>query len=100
MTEDRMALIEAISKANAGSFLVALAETVLQIIMDDDVEARVGGRRHLRLDGRLTPGLRIHSLQRSSLPSPASLPAGDESESQGSFRSRRPGMLRLCCTAA
>jgi hypothetical protein len=32
MTEDRMALIEAIQKADDGNFLRALAETVLQII--------------------------------------------------------------------
>jgi putative transposase len=39
MTEDRRALIEAIEKADDGDFLRALAETVLQIIMDADVEA-------------------------------------------------------------
>ena len=33
MTEDRMALIEAIQKADDGNFLRALAETVLQIII-------------------------------------------------------------------
>ena len=42
MTEDRMALIEAIQKADDGNFLRALAETVLQIIMDADVEAPAG----------------------------------------------------------
>src|SRR5512144_1053180 len=54
MTEDRMALIEAIQKADDGNFLRALAETVLQIIMDADVEALIGGGRHERSDGRLT----------------------------------------------
>ena len=54
MTEDRMALIEAIQKADDGNFLRALAETVLQIIMDADVEALVGAGRHERSDGRLT----------------------------------------------
>ena len=43
MTEDRMALIEAIQKADDGNFLRPLAATVLQIIMDADVEA--AGRR-------------------------------------------------------
>jgi hypothetical protein len=33
MTEDRMALIEAIQKADDGNFLRTLAEAVLQIIM-------------------------------------------------------------------
>ena len=46
MTDDRMALIEAIQKANDGNFLRALAETVLQIIMDADVEALIGAGRH------------------------------------------------------
>ena len=41
MTEDRMALIEAIQKADDGNFQ-QLAETVLQIIMDADVEALIG----------------------------------------------------------
>ena len=54
MTEDRMALIEAIQKADDGNFLRALAETVLQIIMDTDVEALIGAGRHERSDGRLT----------------------------------------------
>jgi hypothetical protein len=54
MTEDRMALIEAMQKADDGNFLRALAETVLQIIMDADVEALVGAGRHERSDGRLT----------------------------------------------
>ena len=54
MTEDRMALIEAIQKADDGNFLRVLAETVLQIIMDADVEALVGAGRHERADGRLT----------------------------------------------
>ena len=54
MTEDRMALIEAIQKADDGNFLRPLAATVLQIIMDADVEALVGAGRHERSDGRLT----------------------------------------------
>ncbi|MCU0840033.1 MAG: transposase, partial [Rhodospirillales bacterium] len=51
MTEDRMALIEAMQKADDGNFLCALTETVLQIIMDADVEALVGAGRHERSDG-------------------------------------------------
>ncbi|GJE44068.1 hypothetical protein AEGHOMDF_3254 [Methylobacterium soli] len=33
MTDDRVALIEALQKANDGNFLRAIAETVLQILM-------------------------------------------------------------------
>jgi transposase-like protein len=54
MTDDRMALIEAMQKADDGNFLRAVAETVLQIIMDADVEALIGAGRHERSDGRLT----------------------------------------------
>ena len=39
MTDDRMALIEALQKADDGNFLRSLAETVLQILMEADVEA-------------------------------------------------------------
>ena len=52
MTEDRMALIEAIQKADDGNFLRALAETVLQIIMDADVEMLTGAARHERSPDR------------------------------------------------
>ena len=43
-----------IQKADDGNFLRALAETVLQIIMDADFEALIGAGRHERSDGRLT----------------------------------------------
>lgn len=36
-----MALIEAMQKADDGNFPRALAETVLQIIMDADIEALI-----------------------------------------------------------
>ena len=51
MTDDRMVLIEARQKAYDGNFLRALAETVLQIIMDADVEALIGAGRHERRTG-------------------------------------------------
>jgi transposase-like protein len=47
-----MALIEAIQKADDGNFLRALAETVLQIIMDADVEMLTGAARHERSPDR------------------------------------------------
>jgi transposase-like protein len=49
-----MALIEAIQKADDGNFLRALAETVLQIIMDADIEALIGAGRHERSADRVT----------------------------------------------
>lgn len=42
MTDDRMALIEALQKADDGNFLRSLAETVLQILMEADVEGMIG----------------------------------------------------------
>ena len=37
MTDDRMALMEALQKADDGNFQRNLAETVLQILMEADV---------------------------------------------------------------
>ena len=54
MTDDRMALVEALQKADDGNFLRTLAETVLQIIMDADVEGLIGAGRYERADGRAT----------------------------------------------
>lgn len=42
MTDDRMALLEALQKADDGNFLRSLAETVLQILMEADVEGLIG----------------------------------------------------------
>ena len=42
MTDDRMALMEALQKADDGNFLRNLAETVLQILMEADVEGVIG----------------------------------------------------------
>ena len=44
MTDDRMALMEALQKADDGNFLRSLAETVLQILMEADVEGRIAAR--------------------------------------------------------
>src|SRR3954449_525433 len=64
MTEDRLALIEALQKADDGSFLRSLAETVLQIIMEADVDGLVGAGRYERTGERSTyrNGYRERSL--------------------------------------
>src|SRR5215210_1332313 len=54
MTDDRMALIEALQKADDGNFLRALAETVLQILMEADVEGVIGAGRYERSGERTT----------------------------------------------
>ena len=48
MTEERMALIELLQKSGDGDFLRFLAEAVLQILMDADVEGLIGAGRHER----------------------------------------------------
>jgi hypothetical protein len=42
MTEARMALIELLEKADDGDFLRAVAEAVLQLLMEADVESVIG----------------------------------------------------------
>jgi putative transposase len=54
MTEDRMPLSELLQKAGDGDFLRAVAESVLQILMETDVEGLIGAGRHERSAERLT----------------------------------------------
>ena len=42
MTDDKMALVELLEKADNGDFLRAVAEAVLQILMEADVEGLIG----------------------------------------------------------
>jgi transposase-like protein len=49
-----MALIEALQKADDGNFLRSLAETVLQILMEADVEGVIGAARYERSGERTT----------------------------------------------
>jgi hypothetical protein len=42
MTEDRMALVELLQKSGDGDFFRAVAESVLQILMEADVEGLIG----------------------------------------------------------
>src|SRR3712207_6820864 len=46
MTDDRLALLEALQKADDGNFLPSLAETVLQILMEADVEGGFAAGRY------------------------------------------------------
>ena len=64
MTDDRIALIEALQKADDGNFLRGLAETVLQILMKADVEGMIGAGRYERTGERSTwrNGYRDRSL--------------------------------------
>src|SRR5690349_16033844 len=53
MTEDRMALVELLQKSGEADFLRAVAESVLQILMEADVEGLIGAGRHERTGERL-----------------------------------------------
>jgi len=53
MTEDRMALVELLQKSGAGDFLRSVAEAMLQILMEADVEGLIGAGRHERSAERL-----------------------------------------------
>src|SRR5882672_11887504 len=53
MTDDRMALAELLQKSGDGDFLRSVAEAVLQILMEADVEGLIGAGRHERTGDRL-----------------------------------------------
>ena len=53
MAEDRMALVELLQKSGDGDLLRAVAEAVLQILMEADVEGVIGAGRHERTGDRL-----------------------------------------------
>jgi putative transposase len=68
MTDDRMALMEALQKADDRNFLRSLAETVLQILMEADVEGMIGAGRYERSGERSTwrNGYRDRTLDKGS----------------------------------
>ena len=53
MTDERMALAELLQKSGDGDFLRSVAEAVLQILMEADVEGLIGAGRHERTGDRL-----------------------------------------------
>ena len=53
MTNDSLPLAELLQKAGDGDFLRAVAEAVLQILMESDVEELIGAARHERSAERL-----------------------------------------------
>jgi hypothetical protein len=54
MTEERVMLAELREKASDGDFLRAVAEPVLQLLMESDVEGLIGARRYQRSGERNT----------------------------------------------
>src|SRR6202043_1425871 len=53
MTEERLVLSELLEKAGEGDFLRAVAEAVLQLLMESDVEGLIGAGRY-KLSGERT----------------------------------------------
>lgn len=64
MTKTNMDLSELLQKHDQGDFLCAVAEAVLQLLMEADVEGLIGAGRHERADDRTTwrNGYRERSL--------------------------------------
>ena len=64
MTDERMAPAELLQKSGDGDFLRTVAEAVLQILMEADVEGLIGAGRHERTGDRLNyrNGYRDRSL--------------------------------------
>ena len=53
MTDSRMPLMELLQKAGEGDFLRTVAESVLQLLMEADVDGVIGAGRHERNMDRL-----------------------------------------------
>jgi putative transposase len=54
MTEDRLPLAELLAKAGDGDFLRSVAEAVVQLLMETDVDGLIGAGRHERSADRTT----------------------------------------------
>ena len=54
MTEPTLPLAELLAKAGEGDFLRAVAESVVQLLMEADVEGMIGAGRHERTPDRHT----------------------------------------------
>ncbi len=54
MTEERLPLAELLAKAGDGDFLRGVAEAVVQLLMETDVEGLIGAGRHERSGDRTT----------------------------------------------
>ncbi len=52
MTEDTLSLTDLLAKAGDPDFLRSAAEAVMQMLMEADVQGRIGAGRHERNDDR------------------------------------------------
>jgi len=70
MTDDRLALSELAAKSGDSDFLRAIAESVLQLIMEADVDGLIGAGRYARSGIERGQAPRIDRLDRAaSIPS-------------------------------
>src|SRR5215213_6143568 len=70
MTDERLPLAELLAKAGDGDFLRSVAEAVVQLLMETDVEGLIGAGRHERTGERTTyrNGYRDRTLDTGSAP--------------------------------
>jgi hypothetical protein len=88
MTEETLPLTELLAKAGDGDFLRSVAEPVVQLLMETDVEGLIGASRHERSGDRIT--YRRHHVVPSG-PSAVKSGGGYESWANDSSRRCRPG---------
>src|ERR1051325_1890689 len=76
MTEERLALTELLEKAGDGDFLRSVAEAVLQLLMEADVDGLIGAGRYERSGERTTwrNGFRARALDTRLGQAEASIP--------------------------
>ena len=91
MTEDRLPLADLLAKAGDGNFLRSVAEAVLQMLMEADVEGQIGAGRHERTGGhRQLAGLEATRLiDRQRTPGRSS-PCGDPADLGPHLERARP----------
>ncbi len=98
MTKTNMDLSELLAKHGQGDFLRGIAEAVLQLIMETDVEGIIGAGRHERSGERTTwrNGYRERALDTRLGTVNLRVPrCGRGATSQGFWRSARP-LSRHC----
>ena len=100
MTDDRVALVELLQKSGESDSLRAVAEAVLQILMEADVEGLIGAGRHERSGDRLNyrNGYRDRNLETRlgtlSLRIPKAAPGLVLPTLSGAPKNRREGVGR------
>jgi hypothetical protein len=101
MTEERLVLAELLEKAGDGDFLRAVAEAVLQLLMESNLEGLIGAGRYERSGERTTwrngycwQPWRFASDASSRRRSPRPIAIGSAPPQKGSCRATEPGLFR------